>query len=92
MDQLDLAQVRRAALEFLSLNLQLDGLLLNAGTFGGDFQNSAQGHESTFAVNHLSHYLLTALLTEKLKETATGKKFFLQWMRINYYIINKLIE
>jgi NAD(P)-dependent dehydrogenase (short-subunit alcohol dehydrogenase family) len=68
-----LLQVKNAAKEFLSLNLELHGLLLNAGTFGGDHKLSAQGHEAAFAVNHLSHYLLASLLTEKLKSSATGK-------------------
>ena len=72
MDQLDLAQVRDAAKTFLSWDLDLHGLLLNAGLFGGPYQTSAQGHEATFAVNHLSHYLLVALLTDKLVATATG--------------------
>lgn len=70
MDQLDLAQVRSAALEFLSWNIELHGLMLNAGIAAGDYKKSAQGHESHFAVNHLSHYLFAALLTDKLKETA----------------------
>lgn len=40
MDQLDLAQVRSAAEEFLSRNCPLDGLLLNAGWFGSEYKLS----------------------------------------------------
>ena len=74
-NQLDLAQVRSAALEFLSWNIELHGLMLNAGIAAGDYKKSAQGHESHFAVNHLSHYLFAALLTDKLKETAKGNDY-----------------
>ena len=71
--KLDLNQVRDAARTFLSWNMPLDGLLLNAGFFGGSYHQSVQGHEGTFAVNHLSHYLFVHLLTQKLTDTAKGK-------------------
>ena len=40
MDQMDLAQVKAAADDFLSKNCQLDGLLLNAGWFGSEYKLS----------------------------------------------------
>jgi len=71
MDQLDLTQVSAASKKFISWDLPLHGLLLNAGIFGGEYLQSAQGHEATFAVNHLSHHLMAELLIQKLKDTAT---------------------
>ena len=74
MDQMDLTQVRDAAKMFLSWDMPLHGALLNAGLFGSNYHTSVQGHEATFAVNHLSHYLLITLLTDKLIATATGER------------------
>ena len=49
---------------------QLDTLVNNAGIVIPERQESADGHELTFAVNYLSHFLLTALLLPKLREPA----------------------
>jgi NAD(P)-dependent dehydrogenase (short-subunit alcohol dehydrogenase family) len=49
---------------------QLDALVNNAGVIVGERAESADGHELTFAVNHLSHFLLTMLLLPKLREPA----------------------
>ena len=49
---------------------ELDTLVNNAGIITGQRQESADGHELTFAVNHLSHFLLTELLLDKLREPA----------------------
>ena len=71
---MDLSQVQRAASEVLSRASRIDGLLLNAAVFGGDYKQTVQGHEATFGVNHLSHYLLVELLKEKLVESGTGSQ------------------
>jgi NAD(P)-dependent dehydrogenase (short-subunit alcohol dehydrogenase family) len=47
---------------------ELDTLVNNAGIIVSQRQESADGHELTFAVNYLSHFLLTALLLPKLRE------------------------
>jgi NAD(P)-dependent dehydrogenase (short-subunit alcohol dehydrogenase family) len=47
---------------------ELDTLVNNAGIIVPERQESADGHELTFAVNYLSHFLLTALLLPKLRE------------------------
>ncbi len=60
----DLEQVRRLALELRSR--PLDVLIHNAGVFMNERKLSKQGFELTFAVNHLSHFLLTALLLDSL--------------------------
>jgi NAD(P)-dependent dehydrogenase (short-subunit alcohol dehydrogenase family) len=49
---------------------ELDTLVNNAGVVIPERQESADGNELTFAVNYLSHFLLTALLLDKLREPA----------------------
>jgi NAD(P)-dependent dehydrogenase (short-subunit alcohol dehydrogenase family) len=49
---------------------QLDALVNNAGIALAERAESPDGHELTLAVNHLSHFLLTALLLPKLREPA----------------------
>jgi len=46
----------------------LDTLVNNAGLFVRGRRESVDGYELTFAVNYLSHFLLTALLLPKLRE------------------------
>jgi NAD(P)-dependent dehydrogenase (short-subunit alcohol dehydrogenase family) len=49
----------------------LDGLVLNAGMQVGDVrQRTDDGIETTFAVNHLAHYLLLRLLMPRLSSGA----------------------
>jgi len=47
---------------------QLDTLVNNAGIVVPERRESADGYELTFAVNYLSHFLLTSLLLPKLRE------------------------
>ncbi|CDX57997.1 conserved hypothetical protein [Mesorhizobium plurifarium] len=50
----------------------IDVLVLNAGTqFPSDTERTEDGFETTFAVNHLAHYLLLRLLLPRLAEAAT---------------------
>jgi len=50
----------------------IDALVLNAGAqFGNLNQRTEDGFETTFAVNHLAHYLLLRLLLPKLAQDAT---------------------
>ncbi len=50
----------------------INGLVLNAGTqFPNLDQRTEDGFETTFAVNHLAHYLLLQLLLPKLAQGAT---------------------
>jgi len=50
----------------------IDVLVLNAGAqFSNIDQRTADGFETTFAVNHLAHYLLLRLLLPKLAQSAT---------------------
>jgi NAD(P)-dependent dehydrogenase (short-subunit alcohol dehydrogenase family) len=65
-DLSDLKEVRRLADEID----RLDTLVNNAGVIVAERTESADGNELTFAVNHLSHFLLTNLLIDKLREPA----------------------
>ena len=47
---------------------ELDTLVNNAGIVVPERRESADGYELTFAVNYLSHFLLTSLLLPKLRE------------------------
>ena len=61
------ADVRRAAAEFLASGRPLHVLLNNAGVVQMERSETADGIETTFAVNHLAPFLLTNLLLDRLK-------------------------
>jgi NAD(P)-dependent dehydrogenase (short-subunit alcohol dehydrogenase family) len=69
-DLSSLAEVRRMADEVLASEDSLDVLVNNAGIgsgAGASRQESADGYELTFAVNYLSHFLLTLRLLELVR-------------------------
>jgi NAD(P)-dependent dehydrogenase (short-subunit alcohol dehydrogenase family) len=65
-DLASLDDVRRLAGEID----ELDTLVNNAGLVSLERRESADGYELTFAVNYLSHFLLTRLLLPRLREPA----------------------
>ena len=68
--QLDLASldsVRKFAAKILEEEPRIDILINNAGMISTTYRESEDGYESTFAVNHLGHFLLTNLLLDRLK-------------------------
>lgn len=65
-DLSSLDSVRTSAASIRSICPRLDILINNAGARFDKYQPSADGHELTFAVNHLGHFLLTSLLLESL--------------------------
>lgn len=67
------AQVRHLAQEFLSRYSRLDVLVNNAGGFFLTRQESMDGIEMTWALNHLSYFLLTNLLLDRLKASASAR-------------------
>ena len=73
-DLSDFDQVRHAATEFCRKYSRLDLLVNNAGLlFGQPRQLSSQGDELTLATNHLGPFLLTALLLDRLRQSAAGR-------------------
>jgi NAD(P)-dependent dehydrogenase (short-subunit alcohol dehydrogenase family) len=74
---LDLARLSnvRSFVQALTKKLdrtKIDVLILNAGAqFGNTKHRTEDGFESTFAINHLAHYLLLRLLAPNLAKNAT---------------------
>ena len=67
------AKVRRLAGEVLAAYPRLDVLVNNVGGFWATRRLTADGLERTFAVNHLAPFLLTCLLTGRLKASAPAR-------------------
>ena len=68
-DLSSLHEVHRLAAEVREGASRLDVLVNNAGVITRRRELSADGYELAFAVNHLSHFLLTALLLPLLRES-----------------------
>jgi NAD(P)-dependent dehydrogenase (short-subunit alcohol dehydrogenase family) len=74
---LDLARLSNVRSFVQSLKKKLNGtkidiLIMNAGAqFGNTKHRTGDGFESTFAINHLAHYLLLRLLVPSLAKNAT---------------------
>jgi NAD(P)-dependent dehydrogenase (short-subunit alcohol dehydrogenase family) len=72
-DLSSLAAVRDLADRILSEHDRLDVLVNNAGIIVQERKESEDGYELTFAVNYLSHFLLTSLLLPLLKDSAPAR-------------------
>jgi NAD(P)-dependent dehydrogenase (short-subunit alcohol dehydrogenase family) len=72
-DLSSLAAVRDLADRILSEYDRLDVLVNNAGIIVQERKASEDGYELTFAVNYLSHFLLTSLLLPLLKDSAPAR-------------------
>jgi NAD(P)-dependent dehydrogenase (short-subunit alcohol dehydrogenase family) len=72
-DLSSMAEVRRLAAEFTARYDWLDVLVNNAGAFFMRRQETVDGLEMTFALNHLSYFLLTNLLLDMLKASAPAR-------------------
>ena len=68
-----LAEVRALAEQILRTCPRLDVLINNAGIAVQRRSSSADGYESTFAVNHLAPFLLTNLLLDRLRASAPAR-------------------
>ena len=68
-----MAQVRDLAAAFNAQYERLDVLLNNAGAHFDKPSLTSEGLELTFALNHLSYFLLTNLLLERLKASAPSR-------------------
>lgn len=72
-DLSDQNQVRRLADELIASYSRLDVLVNNAGAFFLRRKVSVQGIEMTWALNHLSYFLLTNLLLEIILDSAPAR-------------------
>lgn len=73
LDLASLDSVRTFAERFLTDHDRLDVLVNNAGLISDRRVETADGFEQMFGVNHLGHFLLTNLLTERLRESAPSR-------------------
>ena len=67
-DLASLKNIKESALEFISLDIPLHVLLNNAGLINNNRNETVDGFEEVFSINHLAYFYLTHLLLEKLKE------------------------
>lgn len=65
--------IRELANAFLATRKPLHVLLNNAGVIMLRREETVDGIETTFAVNHLAHFLLTVLLLDRLKASAPAR-------------------
>ena len=68
-----MTEVRRVAAEFRAGHSRLDVLLNNAGAVTTSRQETPEGIEMTFALNHLNYFLLTQELLDLLKATPDSR-------------------
>jgi NAD(P)-dependent dehydrogenase (short-subunit alcohol dehydrogenase family) len=73
LDLASSASIRAFADGFLATHDRLDVLLNNAGLTLRKRHETADGFEMTFGVNHLGHFLLTALLRDRLVASAPAR-------------------
>lgn len=73
LDLARFASIRACAREVLSRYDRLDRLVNNAGLVLSERQETEEGFEMTFGVNHLGHFLLTTLLLERLEASAPAR-------------------
>jgi NAD(P)-dependent dehydrogenase (short-subunit alcohol dehydrogenase family) len=65
-DLMLMSEVRALAGELLERHARIDVLANNAGALFASRRETSEGFERTFALNHLSPFLLTSLLRERL--------------------------
>lgn len=67
------ADIRRVAAQICERFPVLDVLVNNAGAVNNDYEETVDGLETTFAVNHLAYFLLTNLLLDSLKAAPAAR-------------------
>lgn len=67
------AEIRRLAAEYLASGRPLHVLLNNAGVVMLRREETVDGFERTFAVNHLAYFLLTVLLLDRLRSSVPAR-------------------
>jgi NAD(P)-dependent dehydrogenase (short-subunit alcohol dehydrogenase family) len=68
-----LAEVKRVGAEIAAAEPRIDVLVNNAGAIFGRRAVTADGLERTFALNHMSYFVLTQALTERLIASAPAR-------------------
>ena len=68
-DLSSLAEMKRVAGEIAAAEARIDVLINNAGAVFTSRQESADGLEMTFAVNHMAYFVVTDILLPNLKAT-----------------------
>ncbi len=68
-----LAEMKRVAAEIAAAEPRVDVLINNAGAAFAQRQVTADGFELTFALNHLSYFVITAGLRERLLGSAPAR-------------------
>jgi NAD(P)-dependent dehydrogenase (short-subunit alcohol dehydrogenase family) len=68
-----LDEIRRLAADLIATVGRIDVLINNAGAMFDHHALTPDGFERTFALNHMSYFLLTNLLLDKLKEAAQAR-------------------
>jgi NAD(P)-dependent dehydrogenase (short-subunit alcohol dehydrogenase family) len=68
-----LADVKRVAAEIAAVEPRIDVLINNAGALFATRQVTADGMELTFATNHMSYFVLTHGLRERLRASAPAR-------------------
>jgi NAD(P)-dependent dehydrogenase (short-subunit alcohol dehydrogenase family) len=72
-DLTSMDSVRKLAADFRTKHQRLDVLINNAGEIVVERRTTADGYEYTLALDHLSHFLLTALLIDVIKASAPSR-------------------
>ncbi len=65
--------VKQLAEQFLSIHNRLHVLINNAGAYYVKREETQDGFERTFALNHLSYFLLTNLLIDTMKKSTPAR-------------------
>ncbi len=72
-DFASLASVQTLGASLLEKYPNIDVLINNAGFIAGRFERTVDGIESTMAVNHVAPFLLTQLLSDRLRTNPSGR-------------------
>jgi NAD(P)-dependent dehydrogenase (short-subunit alcohol dehydrogenase family) len=72
-DLLRMAEMKRVAAEIAAAEPRIDVLINNAGALFGSRRITEDGLESTFALNHMSYFVVTYGLRERLSASAPAR-------------------